>query len=70
MDDPVPPTRRIRSQESSEINRDERQKSWLEAGILLALSTLVGYLVAYSYEEGFCRHFSIPLSFIEITPSL
>jgi len=34
--------------------------------ILIAFSSIYGYFVAYVYEINFCKHFQIPLDFIEI----
>jgi Ni,Fe-hydrogenase I cytochrome b subunit len=66
MDNPVPPTNPVQTPESSDTKGNKRERGWIKEGIILALCTFTGYLVAYAYEEGFCHHFSIPSSFIEI----
>jgi len=41
-------------------------RKWLSDGILIALATLLGYLIAYRYESGYMSFFGVPDDFIEI----
>src|SRR5262245_51203517 len=41
-----------------------------DTGIIIAVVTVSAYVLALSYELGFCSHFSIPYYFISLNPTI
>lgn len=43
-----------------------KNKSWITEGLLIASVPFLGYLISYLYEKGFCSVFDIPYQFISL----
>lgn len=48
------------------MNTDNRSK-YLTEGVVIAASTIVSYIIAFKYEQGFCSYWAIPTYLIEIS---